>query len=329
MNSSKTNLMRLAMEEAGGSLRRFGVSYTEAVDVFKIIHEAGIELLFRPLGGRADGSYLPPSTQTKAGVLLNSRRPLSRKRYTAAHELCHFLRRDTAKVRIETMSEECGLLGQGSSEEESLADFFAGHFLMPPKLVTFFFRKLGLKKESLGPADVYRLSLCMGTSYRATSCQLANLEFISRDHLEKVLETEPRQIKAKWVKSPGYRDIWPIDHKMSGLVIFPQVEDLIRVTLPETPSTGYVWHFMEDRVPVAKLESSLLRFFGPREHVGQSGEREMLFKVQTPGRCVIKIGLRRPWEKSEPSVEVLNLELVSTEREFNGHYATQLLPVAA
>src|SRR5208283_4141939 len=232
--ASRRNLMRVAVEEAGRGLRSFGVSYSEPVDVFKIVHNSEIELLFRPLEGRADGFYIPPIGKQKAGVLLNSRRPLSRKRYTAAHEFCHFIRKDTANIRVETMSEDFCAVRQGIAEDETLADFFAAHFLMPSKLVTHYYKKLGLRAGLLAPSEIYRLALCMGTSYRATCNQLANLEFITRDNYEGLIRIEPCQIKAEWGKELGNRDVWPIDHKMGGLTLIPQVEDTIRVLLPET-----------------------------------------------------------------------------------------------
>ena len=330
MCASRISLMRLAMAEAGKNLRQFDVNFTEPIDIFRIIREAKIELFFRPLEGKADGYYVPPTNSRKAGVLLNSRRPLSRKRYTAAHELCHFLRNDTPRVRVEVMSEECGVTGKGVSDEESLADFFASHFLMPPKLVTNFYRKLGLKKEPLSPAEVYRLSLCMGTSYLATCHQLTNLEFISREHSEKLLKIKPQQIKTEsGVQKLGHRDVWSVGFSMSGLMIIPQVDDVIRVTLPESPSTGYVWSHAISNRSVVEFESSTLRLLGSQEVVGQSGHREMVFRIQKPGNDTLNIELRRPWEKSGDAAENFNLSISACEREFNGDYTFQLLSAAA
>ena len=327
--ASRRNLMRVAMEEAGRSLRSFGVKYTEPIDVFKIIHEKEIELIFRPLEGRVDGFYIPPTGKRKAGVLLNSRRPLSRKRYTAAHELCHFLRKDTAGIRVETMSEDLCAVRQGNSDDETLADFFAAHFLMPPKLITQYYKRLDLKSGPLAPSDVYLLSLCMCTSYRATCNQLANLEFIPQDNHLDLIRIEPRQIKAQWAEKIGHRDIWSIEHKMSGLTLMSQVEDTIRVILPETPSTGYVWESAMHNGEIVKLESTSLTFPGPDEIIGQSGDREIVFTVQETGKVHIDIQLRRPWEREESAIDNFNLQVVSTNREFNGHYIAQLQPIAA
>lgn len=329
MHASRANLMRIAVEEAGRCLRSFGVRYTEPVDIFRIIHDAQIELFFRPIEGKPDGFYFPPTRKRKAGVLLNSRRPLSRKRYTAAHELCHFIRNDTTKIRIENTTEDCSLMSQRTSEDEALADFFAAHFLMPPRLITYCYGKLGLKMENLAPSDVYKLSLCMCTSYRATCSQLANLELISRENYARLINIEPAKIKAEWTEKPGRRDIWAITHKMSGLKLMSQVQDIIRVALPETPSTGYIWSPAKNNNSILQLKSSSLQFSHSVEFVGQTGNRVMIFTVQKPGKETIGINLRRPWKKENNVAENFNLHIFAAEREFNGHYLSQLLPMAA
>lgn len=317
----RRNLMKVAVEEAGRSLRSFGVNYTEPIDVFKIIHNNDIELLFRPLLGQADGFYIPPRGKQKAGVLLNSRRPLSRRRYTAAHELCHFMRKDSARIRVETILENFCAVRQGASEDEMLADFFAAHFLMPSRLIVHYYKVLGLRAGPLAPPEVYKLSLCMGTSYSATCNQLANLEFITRDNFERLSKVQPRQIKAQWAKELGHRDVWPINHKMNGLIIIPQVEDTIRVLLPETPSSGYLWHYAAPEGSILTFESASLHLPDSNEFIGQTGNREMIFRVHAPGRDTLKVRLMRPWEREECAIEAFSLHVVSSQREFNGHYS--------
>ncbi len=80
---------------------------------------------------------------------------------------------------------------------------------------------------------------------------------------------------------------------------------------------------------IVRLESTLLHFPGPDELIGQCGDREMIFTVQETGKDHIDIRLRRPWEREEFAIEGFNLQVVSTKREFNGHYIAQLQPLAA
>src|SRR5438876_2846538 len=56
------------------------------IDVFGAIDALGADLIFRPLDGLL-GAYMPAPSP---GIIINTRRPLSVRRYTAAHELGHF-----------------------------------------------------------------------------------------------------------------------------------------------------------------------------------------------------------------------------------------------
>lgn len=319
MGRSREDLMRQAIGEAGRLLRRVGFDFTEPVDVFKIINDMGVELMFRPLESEADGYYVPPGpSRSRAGILLNSRRPLSRQRYSAAHELCHFIRNDSA--RIEFISEEWSTVGKGRADEEVFADFFAGHFLMPPRLVTYFFKKFGLKKGRLDSKDIYRLSLCMRTSYEATCNQLFQYEFISQQQYKIMQNIRPKEIKETWTQGLGQRDIWPIDYYMNNFLLLPSVEDKIEIRLSEIPSTGYIWDIESQHERLLTFESSVLQFSDIKGQAGQTGIRKFNFSVQRYGSGNLQISLKRPWEKGTPPLEMFCVRISSTEREFEGHY---------
>ena len=324
---SRNDLMRQAMALAGKHLRMVGFDFNEPVDVFRIISDMDIELMFRPLD-EADGYYIPPTpSRLRAGILLNSRRPLPRQRYTAAHELCHFIRKNPA--RIEFVSEDWVPTRQKRDVEEDFADFFAGHFLMPPKLVAHFFRKLGLKKGDLDSKDVYRLSLCMRTSYEATCNQLSHLEFLSKEQCQLIKKTKPKGIKQEWSEKLGHRDIWPIDYCMNNFLIIPTVEDKIEIRLPEIPSTGYIWDIENLHDGLLMFENSVLQFLESAGQPGQTGERKFNFSVHRRGIGNLQISLRRPWEKGYPSIETFSIRISSTEREFVGHYDMKQTLLAA
>ena len=330
MFESRKGLMRQAVAEAEKQLRMIGSDFKEPIDVFQIIHEIGIELMFQPLEGQPDGFFFPEGKKReKAGILINSRRPYARQRYTAAHELCHFFKKDSA--RIEVISEGCVDMPQGRPDEEVFAESFAEHFLMPAELVTHFFRKLNLKKFKLNAEDIYRLSLCMRTSYEATCNHMLHLEFISikqHKYFKKIL---PRRIKSKWRQGLGHNDVWPIDQKMNDFFLLPIVGDIILIWLPETPSTGYIWEveYNEDKEVLYSVRSEL-HFCGPKDHqIGKTGERLFTFEVVKHGMENIRIFLRRPWEKKGSAINKFHLCINSTEKEFVGHYAKDKFLLAA
>ena len=328
MFASRGDLMRQAVVEAGKQLRKIGVNFEDPINVFRIVHEMGIELMFRPLEGKPDGFYLPQSTsRSKAGILLNSKRPYTRQRYTAAHELCHFLRKDSG--RIEVISEEYVRVPKSRPNEEVSADFFAEHFLMPSKLVTHFLRRLGLKKYMLNGEDIYRLALCMRTSYESTCNHLAHLEFISPSQHALLGEIRPRKIKLRWAEGLGHNDVWPVDEKMNEFLLLPVVDDIIQIRLAETPSTGYIWGVENEDEGVLSLKSSQLNFYGPEDQVGETGERIFTFRVAEHGKENLRISLKRPWEKKEPTIYRFSLRISSTEKELFGLYSKKQLLLAA
>jgi predicted secreted protein/Zn-dependent peptidase ImmA (M78 family) len=328
MALSRAEIMRQGVAEAEDHLLSFGVDCTRPVDIYKIIHAMDIVLMFRPLKGEPDGFYLPESpSRPKAGILINSRRPYTRQRYTAAHELCHFLKKHPPSIDVVTQGNLP--VPRSRSKEDVLAESFAGHFLMPAKLVTHFLRKLELKTAELDDKDIYRLALCMRTSYTATCNHLLHLGFISRNQHSRLRKIPPKQIKSTWSEGLGQNDVWPIDQRMNDFQLLPVVDDIIQVRLPETPSTGYVWQVADGSRVVLSHEDSMLSFSGDRTLVGQTGERLLTFKVMCYGKEHLKICLNRPWERNGSTAGEFNLRVNAAEKDFVGYYAKDQLLLAA
>jgi predicted secreted protein/Zn-dependent peptidase ImmA (M78 family) len=328
MALSRLDIKRQGVAEAEEHLIRIGVDCTKPIDVYKIICEMDIVLMFRPLEGKPDGFYLPQSpSRPKPGILINSRRPHTRQRYTAAHELCHFLKKHPASIDVVT--EGSLRVPRSGSKEDVLAESFAEHFLMPARLVTHFFRKLGLKRGELDEKDIYRLALCMRASYAATCNHLFNLGFISQNQHTTLTKIPPKKIKSTWSEGLGHNDIWPIDKRMNDFYILPVVEDIIQIRLPETPSTGYVWQVENERRGVLSHEDSMLLFSGEKTLVGQTGERLLTFRVIGHGKEHLRICLNRPWEKKGSTADEFNLRINAAEKEFIGFYAKDQLLLAA
>jgi len=174
------------------------------------------------------------------------------------------------------------------------------------------------------------LALCMRTSYEATYNHILHLEFISTKQYTSFKKIPPRKIKSRWGKGLGHNDIWPIDQKMNDFLLLTIVGDIIQIRLAETPSTGYIWEVENnDNKKVLSLEHSELDFCGPKDQIGQTGERIFTFEVIKHGKDNIYIFLRRPWEKNRAAIKKFNLRINSTEKEFIGHYAKDQLLLAA
>ena len=140
-------------------------------------------------------------------VNVRERIPVERRIFSAAHELGHLI----LHLNAYDVSKEVE-----NEKEETDANLFAAHFLMPPALVTYLCRSLGLKKHHFNSEDIYRLALLMRTSYEATCSHLRNIEFIYPQQHDSLKKVPPRKIKQKWTRGIGHNDIWPLDEKQNG-----------------------------------------------------------------------------------------------------------------
>ncbi len=68
-----------------------------------------------------------------------------------------------------------------------------------------------------------------------------------------------------------------------------------RVSLPENPTTGYVWHLVRTGEP----QCSLVRdsFQASSHQIGAPGVHEWLFRAESAGRVSVEMRLARKWER--------------------------------
>ena len=120
-------------------LVRLNVDQNQPINIFQVIEQAGIWLFFQPLKD-LQGVYLKEAKTGARAILINSRRPLSMQRLTAAHEYGH-----------DVLGHEASLDDAADVEpsdtqvtQEAAAQTFANDFLMPPQLVNTQWNSLGL-----------------------------------------------------------------------------------------------------------------------------------------------------------------------------------------
>jgi predicted secreted protein len=311
------------MKAAFDAHRVLGTDLTRQVDVYSAIATFGVTLAFLPLTNLS-GAYFPglPETAGRAGIVINSRHPRSRQRYSAGHELCHHIRdRD---VFWDTSTE---LLGRGqrpSDTREARAEAFAAWFLMPPSLIRSQWRQLGIEHHPT-PESVYRLSLALGTSYLATASHLYTLKLIDRSLWQSLSQVPPKWIKSQLgIHGPGdsWGDVWRITERDGDrLSITPRPGDEIVVDLPELPSSGYVWSLATRTNQVQIEESS----FEAAESVddgtelfGGWGRRRIVMRAVEPGELELELVMRRPWESDERPTRTFAVD-VRVEDRFEGY----------
>lgn len=231
-----------AMYAAAEAHDELDIDATRRIDVFAAVDALDVALLFRPLRA-ASGLYFPPLDDEGAGILVTSLHRLARQRFTAAHELGHFWFKHEPSIDVVT-----GILARDNLDrlapQEMVAEAFAAWFLMPPELVDATRDELKMDKPA-SPEDVYALSLRMGTSYKATAYHLPNLRLAPYPLARQWAEQPPKDIKtALSLGTPmdSYqRDVWALSARDAGSHLEVRAGDRLVLTLPEVPSSGYIW----------------------------------------------------------------------------------------
>jgi Zn-dependent peptidase ImmA (M78 family) len=313
-----TQIHRIAAAEAIRSHRDLGFDTLRPIDPFSALYRSGVIVMRQPLE-RLSGAYLPANAAdgTTPGVLINVAHPLSRQRYTAAHELWHHRRDSDAVFDIDTE-----WLARGSrkaSDRERLADAFASWFLMPKSLINVSLSRLGISPRTLDEPSAYSLSLELGTSYAATVSQLRNLGIISPNQANRMQHRTPQSIKQSLgemdAAADSWRDIRVVNPTVQLDSIVMMEGDVLVLEMPEIPSSGYLWRLV-DKLELVNLVRDEYR---PRRPgvLGGSGVHRFVFAVLAPGYHRIQLALGRPWEL-EKVQELRELAIVAQSRPTPG-----------
>ncbi len=317
----------LAATAAAREHARLGTSFDQRVRIFDIIEEAGIWLLFQPLD-RLYGVY--DRQDDAAGVLVHRDHPLSLQRLTAAHEYGHHVlghhHSEDGEVNILPSERQ-------PNPQEAAAQTFAAYFLMPLPLVNAVLRGMGLplKPGRLSPRQAYLLSLELGASYAATVNHLAVLGKIAHQTAVALRHETPKAIKTDI--GHGIRpqdvwaDVWPLEVGDAGRLLYPRVNDELRIHLPESPSTGYIWtvsnpDIVDHRAVQAPAEQERGAYlaltaddFAARSAtaeglpLGGGGTRQLVFRILRPGNETLRLVKRRPWQGSAEPADVFAIDL--------------------
>ena len=188
------------------------------VDVFRVIQTLDIPLLLRPLQGLL-GAYL---SEPGRGVLVTTRRPMSIQRFTASHELGHFLLRHQPSLDDESILRRMPMTRLPAGDfQEVEANSFAVMFMTPPWLIGWHAKRQGWTTDDFRrPSVVYQLSLRIGASYEATCWTLVRHRLIQQKLAQELLLTQPRSLKAVLLDShrppDDHGDVWLLTERDAG-----------------------------------------------------------------------------------------------------------------
>ena len=311
-----------AMKRAITLHKKLRTDMTRQVDVYAAIKGIGVDLAFLPLANLS-GAYLRATEETGglAGIVVNSKHPRSRQRFSAGHELGHHLRDGNQEVLIvdrqtEFHTRTAGLM---KNQREATAEAFAAWFLMPRRLVEHLAGELHIADQPTAE-DVYTLSLGLGTSYLATAGHLRALKVVTKDAYDRLAKVPPKWIKAQMAAhGPGdsWGDVWLIrqgDHDSARVT--PRPGDEIVVELFEIPTSGYVWRLHGEPRHVRLVESDYEEASraGAEDTYGANGRRRIVLQADHPGEETVQLEMARPWEASKPPQRVFTLEIAVETR---------------
>lgn len=295
-------------------------STSERIDVFDALAWLDVRVVFKPLKGLL-GAYLRGD---QPGVLINTNRPLSVQRFTAAHELGHavmdhkpsldsgdVLRRAAANKSSKTV------LGFASYLQEIEADSFAGEFLLPRWLLTFHARKQGWAKSSLRtPQVAYQMSLRCGASYDATVRSFERNSFISETERDTLLARTPKSVKTDLnhtkENADSRADAWLLTKNDAGSCVPLSIGDTATIKLRQEAGAGFLWR--ANQLPGEKLSLMRTEIVLPSETVGGPSEKLFQFEAEGQGGTNAEFIYGRPWERDAIDTASFNFLIEDQEK---------------
>lgn len=320
MTLSKSEIIKIATAEASRILIKYKFN-TEPIDIFKIIEEKAIILNFQNLD-RLAGAYLPATINRRAGILINENLPITRQRYTAAHELCHFIRNDSASIDT---SSQLFMDEYRKDEKEQIAEEFASCILMPRRLIIMTLHKIGVKNISdIKSLSIYELALRMDTSYQATINRLATLRMITLKKYVELKKFKPKDAKEIFgTEGLGsmWNNIWNISIHDNNTRICLNVGDVVRISLLENPSTGYKWINIPQKKCINNYWEPLNVIKGT---MGSGGKRHIKININDAMGLKLNLIHNRPWLPSSEAISEFNID-ISVQSKRHGIPLEQLI----
>ena len=298
---NRQDLQREAVLAAEYVLAEAGIAPGDRVPVFDLIEDRGIWLSFEPGLDRLLGVY--QRIGNASGIAINTARPMTLQRFTAAHELGHHELGHESHLDAEaTISEPV------HDPKEIQAQTFAGSLLMSELTVETLLEHRGHRPDrpDLRATDVYLMSAELGVSYQAAVTQLRALLKISFAQAREFAKQSPSRLKQELLggRSPDNPRASVIQLTLADnrreLVL--DVSDEIDIALPEMAASGLEWTLptgiqcafdvVSDRYQHSKSDPGETLF-------GDTRTRHVTLKAIAPGRTRLDFLPLRPDDTSE------------------------------
>lgn len=281
------------------------------IDVFEMLVDRDIPVMFRPLNGLL-GAFLD---NPMPGVIVTTERQLPVQRFTAAHELGHAALGHESSLDIEDILARSPFVDGASYDlREIQANAFASQLLTPSWLLVTHMQRQGWARDRLtDPDTVYQLSLRLGTSYSATCHALARNNVITKVASSSLLKIQPKAIKqrlaAPYQPKSWYGDVWLITERDDQIILEGSRTDLVVLKFMEHSGSGYVWQLGD----LADVGLAIVRDgrFGDPDELLIGGEviRTVITESQTGAGGHVCLREVRPWQPTGEPLQSLELDV--------------------
>ena len=277
------------------------------VDVFGMLVEHEIPLVFRPLEGLL-GAFI---NDPLPGVIVTTRRQLAVQRFTAAHELGHALLNHDPSLDDPSILRRSPFVARPTYNlQEIQADAFASELLTPQWLLVAHMMRQRWQAHDLSRPDVvYQLSLRLGVSYAATCHALRRYKSVSNAQCQNLLSIQPRTIKRGLVhgyQPPSWHgDVWTITDRDEGMLVEGSAQDIVVICLDEHSGSGYVWNFADLVAAGLSVVADNREAIGNDDCVGGLVSRSVTAQSTGPARGKVRLTEVRPWVPQEEPLSAL------------------------
>ncbi len=153
---------------------------------FKLMRDLGIVYQFMEFKD-LEGIYMVPEDEEDIALIgINAKRPITRQRFTATHEICHHLKDRNSSI--------CAIVPSGTPREQ-YADQFASELLMPIKYLSQFVKKY-IQDGFVSFEAALKITDYFGVSFSSCVNTLAyKLQLIAGDTTPKKLKNRIKNFK--------------------------------------------------------------------------------------------------------------------------------------
>jgi hypothetical protein len=190
--------------------------------VYDLAIQRGVDVWFKALPS-LEGMY---SRAPTPAMVISSLRPAGRQVYTGGHELGHH--EYGHGFRVDEYLESGR---RDDSDEEFLADCFAGFLLMPKAAVVRGFSRRGWMPATATPDQVFTIAGWLGVGYDTLITHMqASLGLLGRGRAAILRKETPKKIKSRLLSRECTEELVIADGQWEGRAIDIQVGDAVLST---------------------------------------------------------------------------------------------------